>query len=88
MPEKAAGLYAWRWQSGDEQLRMEFVHVAADGKFTPAGAGLLPPLAHLKGPVRWMNDAAGKAPFGGRITSLGVWTRALTDDELARLGRY
>jgi hypothetical protein len=35
-----------------------------------------------------MDDAAGKAPFRGRMKSLAVWPRALADDELIRLGRY
>ncbi len=85
---KHAGLCAWRWETRDGQLHVRFVHVAADGKLTPAGTGVLPPLSGSKGPVRWMNDAAGKAPFRGRMTSLGVWPRALSDNELTSLGRY
>ena len=42
----------------------------------------------LKGPVRWMNDAAGESPFRGRMTSLGAWPNALPNADLADLGRY
>ena len=67
---------------------MEFVHVAADGTLTRMGAETLPAFPPRKGPVRWLNDAAGSAPFRGRMTSLGAWPRPLSDDELRSLGRY
>ena len=87
--EQGTGLYAWRWRTQHGRLRMDFVHVAADGVLTKAGEESLPALpADLKGPVRWFNDAAGKAPFRGRMAALGVWPRALADDELKALGRY
>ena len=88
LPAVAGGLYAWRWHTRGRRVRMEFVHVAADRTLSHAGSGMLPAFPSQKGPVRWLNHAASTAPFRGRMTSLGVWQRMLSDDELKSLGRY
>ena len=88
LPAAAAGLYAWRWEPADGRARMEFVHVDANGTLTQPGADLLPAFPPRKAPVHWLNDAACAAPLHVRMTSLGVWPRALSDDELRDLDRY
>ena len=88
LAEEPSALYAWRWETRHGRLRVAFVHVSADGTLAPAGEGVLPELPAIEGPVRWLLDAAGNAPFRGRMATLGAWQRALTDEELRSLGRY
>ncbi|HUT33548.1 MAG TPA: sialidase family protein [Planctomycetota bacterium] len=88
VPEGTAGLFAWRWATQAGRLRMELMHLQADGKLTGVGGGVLPALPEVKGPVRWFLDSGGTAPFRGRLAVLGAWQRALADDELKGLGRY
>ena len=76
---RKAGLYSWRWQFTEIELKADF----AD-----AGGGLIPKTAWQESLPRWFNSKDYSAPFRSRITVLGAWQRMLTDDELSRLMRY
>lgn len=81
-----AGLYAWRW--GRDGEKFEFLHVDVEGHLTDAGKVTVPSLPTAEGRARLFNSASGLSPFRGRVLSLGVWDRPLSNEELRALGRY